>query len=107
MLKVESKTMHTHKWDLQKCLNQCSPKIITMNHILTHERLSSDDITLDLITEAYEVMARIVTQHGDRYLPIFQRLHNEIEEYRSHDSLLKLAKNIARNNYPQKIKTDK
>ena len=55
------------------------------NQTVSDERLS----------EAYKKIAQIVSEHGDAYLPIFERLHKELEERDAKKSMMSLAKSVA------------
>ena len=60
--------------------------------------LTHADITDDRLRDAYRKMAEIISLQGDRgeaYLPIFARLHKEIQFRESNKSLLALAKEVA------------
>lgn len=46
------------------------------------------------LEKAYQIMARIVCDHGDVALPIFQRLHEEREKIQSNKSLKNIALNV-------------
>ncbi|MEP1305097.1 MAG: hypothetical protein ABJK11_11150 [Balneola sp.] len=55
--------------------------------------MSKDDLQ-----ECYELMAYIVNKHGDDYLPLFERLHEEIEARKEKNGLLEIAIKVAENN---------
>jgi hypothetical protein len=46
------------------------------------------------LEKAYKIAAKIVAEHGDTYLPVFERLHNEIMQHESKRSLKELALKI-------------
>ena len=52
--------------------------------------------TMDELTEARAVAARIVDRHGEAYLPIFIRLDREIEARLGEASALEKARRLAR-----------
>lgn len=89
--------MPTLDWDVQKCVKKCSPKTIDTPHkeTISLKRLNKQDITFQDIVHAYELMAKIVTVYGDKYLPIFERLHREIKERQSRHTLLEIAEKIS------------
>jgi len=88
--------MPTLDWNVRECIMKCSPN--NGNNKLPKEneqmQFSKSNIMFEDIVHAYELLASIVTEHGGRFLPIFERLHKEIEEHRSRSKLLKIAKNI-------------
>lgn len=50
----------------------------------------------EMLERAYAVMARIIRDHGDKYLPIFKRLHEEREMREAKQGLKDIALQIAR-----------
>jgi len=56
--------------------------------------LKSGDITLELLDEAYKASAEIVKLHGDKYLPIFIRMHKEIEQRKNNQFYKEIALQI-------------
>lgn len=52
---------------------------------------------LEKIIKAQNNCARIVTLYGERYLPIFERLENEVQERLKKQKLLKRAILIGKN----------
>jgi len=89
--------MPTLKWDVKNCLKQCSPNLMSKTNSATihKKRPPITVITLNDITDAYEVIARITTIYGAKYLPIFKRLHDEVSKLKSEQELLNKAKKIA------------
>lgn len=51
----------------------------------------SNVITEESIEKAYSVMAKIVVNYGDKYLPVFERMHEIKEAYQSKQNLKNLA----------------
>lgn len=49
--------------------------------------LDSSSLSETVIRTAYKQAAYIVDKYGDRYLPIFERLHQEVIELESKESL--------------------
>ncbi len=96
--------MPTLEWDIKDCLKRFNPKIQTNSQKPnTHiKQLKKEDITLEDIILTYNIIAKIVTIYGDKYLPIFERLHHEIEKRKIKNKMLKLARNITYN----KLSTD-
>ncbi len=58
---------------------------------------TKEEITLELLEECYYSIARIIEKYGDVYLPLFIRLHNEIEKMKDDNKMKKLALEIAQN----------
>lgn len=50
----------------------------------------------DLLT-AYRVAAQMVADHGDKYLPLFERLDNELQALKKKDRILNRALDVALN----------
>lgn len=46
---------------------------------------------LEELEEAYQIAARIVVDFGDVYLPIFERIKTEIDNYNKNEAMKKLA----------------
>lgn len=53
--------------------------------------LRDKDVSDQMLQDCYVVMADIVNRYGEEYLPIFQRLHEEIESRRMTKELLDAA----------------
>jgi len=49
-----------------------------------------------MLEQAYTIMAKIVRDHGDVYLPIFKRLHEEREARKARQDLRNIALQVAR-----------
>ncbi len=58
------------------------------------------EITDELFDECYQTAARLVRIHGEKYLPIFERMHQEKERRKEKKSLLKQAYFTAQKNTP-------
>ncbi|MBL4679990.1 MAG: hypothetical protein JKY88_04605 [Pseudomonadales bacterium] len=56
------------------------------------------DVTLELLEECYIFMAHIVKSYGEHYLPIFERLHSEIETRKHQNKMLDTALTISAKN---------
>mgnify|MGYP001314002769 CR=1 FL=1 len=44
-------------------------------------------VSLDDLQTAYEVAAQLVVDHGDQYLPLFERLDQEVQLRQERDTL--------------------
>lgn len=62
----------------------------------SQKHLTKQDITDDLLQDCYVLLADIIDRHGNTYLPIFERLHVEIETREKQKEMLQKAKNISR-----------
>lgn len=54
-------------------------------------------VTDETIETAYRIMAVIIRDYGDKYLPVFKRIHEERELRKAQDSLKNIALQIAQN----------
>lgn len=85
-------------WDFDKTLSRLAPQSAQSFEAiapLKDSELQVTEITDALLEEAYVTMALIVKQHGEHYLPIFERLHNEITERQKKSDLLSVALSVA------------
>lgn len=55
-------------------------------------------LTDEMMEEAYAIMAKVVRDHGDKYLPLFQRLHDERAARKAKQDLKNIALQVAQNN---------
>jgi len=67
-----------------------------------HPRIQECDITDELLNESYVFMAHIVKTYGEQFLPIFERLHMEIESRKAKQSLLDRAMDLSKLVVPYK-----
>lgn len=56
------------------------------------KRISVTDENID---QAYIIMARIIHAYGDKYLPIFKRIHEERELRKANQDLRNIALQVA------------
>lgn len=54
-----------------------------------------DRITKDQLMNYYHLAARIVSLYGDAYLPVFKRLHDEVEKIKCDENIKTLALTVA------------
>jgi len=54
-----------------------------------------DGITVEELHRSYRNAAMIVSRYGDAYLPIFKRLHSEVEKLKAQDEIKSLALSVA------------
>ncbi|MBU7569300.1 MAG: hypothetical protein KAF41_01485 [Flavobacterium sp.] len=60
--------------------------------------MSKQDImTIENIERAYIIMAKIVRDYGDKYIPVFQRMHEIREAYKAKQDMKNIALQIAQN----------
>lgn len=55
-------------------------------------------VTDEQVEKAYGIIARIVRDYGDQYLPIFKRLHEEREARKAKNDLKNIALQVAQLN---------
>ena len=90
--------MTTQPWCAKSCLeawyarSQHKPSNTPHTKIVT---IADEEIPLVLLEESYNVTACSVTQYGDTYLPIFERLHRELNKQSAKQLLLKKAFDIS------------
>lgn len=53
-------------------------------------------VTDEQLESAYQVIAGIVTVHGEKYLPIFERVYNEVKKRNVQKKLMALAAEVAK-----------
>jgi len=51
-------------------------------------------VTDENMQSAYLIIATIVKHHGEKYLPIFKRMHEEIEVRKAQKNLLEIASQL-------------
>lgn len=56
---------------------------------------STTTVTDEDIEAAYKIMAMIVRNYGDKYLPVFKRIHEEREFRKAQSDLKDIALQIA------------
>ncbi|HTN46365.1 MAG TPA: hypothetical protein VL098_08470 [Flavipsychrobacter sp.] len=52
-------------------------------------------VTDERLEEAYTIMAAIIRDHGDKYLPVFKRLHEERLQRKEKNDLKAIALQVA------------
>lgn len=72
-------------------------KLITRDMVFG-EGSNVDAITLSELEEGYKTIALMIRHYGDIYLPIFIRLHKEIEAKRNSQMFKSLAMKVANDN---------
>jgi len=56
----------------------------------------SNEISIDDLTRAVKIAARVVVLYGDVYLPIFNRLHSELEKAKENLGAKEMAIQLAK-----------
>ena len=96
--------MGTREWNIDDYIERLKPAQMCalssdFSRIMRRRKsLARSDITDEVLHESYILMANIVNLYGDIYLPIFERLHREIENSRRKRVLVKAARNISEKN---------
>ncbi len=54
-----------------------------------------DGLTFEEIHKLYRVAARVVAMYGDAYLPVFSRLHTEVEKINTLENIKSVALEMA------------
>lgn len=99
--------MPTREWSLDSCLKNCKPKVANLKKSgPSLSRIRGSDITLESVLEAYQLIAKIIAHYGNDYLPIFERLHNEMQKYQAQHSLLNIAHHLGKENLSTENKKD-
>ncbi len=62
------------------------------------QQIKKEEITYEMIEECYVFMAHIVRKYGEQYLPIFERLHFELEAQKRRQEMLNKAIAVSRRN---------
>lgn len=58
-------------------------------------KIKKSEITDGLLEDCYVLLADIIGRHGNAYLPIFERLHVEIEAREKQKEMLRKAKMLS------------
>tara|TARA_R110000868_G_scaffold1211_2_gene9368 strand:- start:95309 stop:95578 length:270 start_codon:yes stop_codon:yes gene_type:complete len=56
------------------------------------------DVSMRELYECYNKLACIIKEHGDEYLPLFERVHNEIESRKEKNRMVDIALRVAESN---------
>lgn len=52
-------------------------------------------MTSNNLSRCYYIAAKVVAEFGDTYLPVFERLHNEIQKHQEKSDIKSLALRVA------------
>ncbi len=59
---------------------------------------SEDEITIEMLEECLQTSAKLVKLYGKKYLPIFERMCHEVENWKRDEDLINKAIRIAEAN---------
>jgi len=94
----------TRNWSVDDYKDKLLPRrgqLISQFSLVQRKNVCKADITDELLEECYLFTAQIVEVFGDKYLPIFERLHAEIQIRKERRETLKKALKIARTKQPE------
>lgn len=57
-----------------------------------------EEITIERLENCLVILAKVITFHGEKYLPLFERFQREIEERKRKDDIMTLVNKIANDN---------
>lgn len=93
------KDMNERAWTiedyLEKLYPRCDEKLSAQFAESSHQMIQDKDITDELLKESYIFMAHIVKTYGEQFLPIFERLHSELESRKAKRSMLDAAMELS------------
>lgn len=91
--------MTSKEWDILDHYNKLEPcfsnRLSAQFRESSRVKLTDEDINYDLLHETYLIMADIINNYGEVYLPIFKRLDKEMAKYEKNNKLLEKAKKIS------------
>ena len=70
-------------------------KDVSDNVVGTRFLFTEQDMTPERLEETYRIVAKMVKVGGKVYLPIFERLHSEIQSLKENQSMLDYALKVA------------
>jgi len=84
--------MSDREWTVDDCLEKLYPhrreNLSTSFTKVSSVEIQDKDVTDTMLQESYVIMAEIVKTYGEQYLPIFERLHEEIDDRQKKRALL-------------------
>jgi len=86
-------------WKIEKHINKLLPKQNDLSSEFNYEprrHFEKGAISDELLEECYVYMAFVVKDYGDKFLPIFERLHREREKRKSQKEMLEIALSISK-----------
>lgn len=94
--------MTENKWTIDDYIEKLYPqrtgKLSDHFTVSSRQHIRDCDVTDELLYEGYFFMAHIVKAYGDQFLPIFERLHSEIERRNEKQSLINVAMEVSKIN---------
>ncbi|PCI44149.1 MAG: hypothetical protein COB49_11445 [Alphaproteobacteria bacterium] len=100
--RLHNKSMSKDKeWNVEDYIERLLPKKGALSEAFTfapYVEIKKEDITYEMIEECYVFMAHIVRDYGEQYLPIFERLHSELEVYKKRQKMLDKALSVSKKN---------
>jgi len=85
-------------WFIKKAMNNVMQSQQNKIGLTTDFQHASVNIDQDTLAECLVTLAHIVKEHGDDYLPIFERIKNELDEYNHSQNIKEIALSIAEQN---------
>lgn len=88
----------TFDWSIEDCQERLIPSRGQLARNFTGVAggsINDDDVTDRMLSDCYVIVAQIVEEHGEHYLPLFQRLQKEIDLRKQNKKLLRDAKSVA------------
>lgn len=84
-------------WDINTLIERHSPQLPHGAPIspIRHKPLRRGDISNERLKDAYYTIAKIVSEQGEDYLPIFERLDTELKHYNHKHQMLEKAFGVA------------
>ncbi|SDR20245.1 hypothetical protein [Pseudovibrio sp. Tun.PSC04-5.I4] len=80
--------------DIAPRRKKAAAKAFPVSYLLPRPDVKKE-VTLERLLNAQKIMATIIAAGNTKYLPIFQRLTREIEEFKQREDDLTLARKIA------------
>lgn len=71
-------------------------KQVPLNKFIPYAVNDNKPMTEDRIRNAYQISAKLVELYGDVYLPIFERMHKEVELLSQKRGMKELALSVAK-----------
>ena len=72
-------------------------KNVKLPYLYKRRYLDNRDISSEDLKIAYHQAAKLVAEHGEKYLPIFERLEKEMHNMQNKEAAIKRALEVATN----------
>lgn len=66
--------------------------------LLPQKNASNENVNYKNLQNAQIVLAKVIVKYGNKYLPLFHRIENELKEVEKRQILLERARQIAQDN---------